>query len=105
MSDTQPKCHPDCKCRYGWDHISADHQLPPSRHGRSLRGFYIDFKGGQMNVAQKLIEELIEDRTACQALQSVMDWNPKPEYWERPEAASRFEADIAKARMALEETA
>jgi len=38
------------------------------------------------------------------ALQSVMDWNPKPEYWERPEAASRFEADMARARKVLEET-
>lgn len=38
------------------------------------------------------------------ALQSVMDWNPKPEYWERPETVSRFEADMARARKVLEET-
>jgi hypothetical protein len=39
-----------------------------------------------------------------EALQSVMDWNPKPEYWERPEAVARFDADMAKARKVLEET-
>lgn len=38
------------------------------------------------------------------ALQSVMDWNPKSEYWERPEAVARFEADMARARKVLEET-
>ena len=38
-----------------------------------------------------------------QALQSVMDWNPKPEYWERPETVARFEADMARAREVLEE--
>lgn len=36
------------------------------------------------------------------ALQSVMDWNPKPEYWERPEGVARFEADMARAREVLE---
>jgi hypothetical protein len=39
-----------------------------------------------------------------EALQSVMDWNPKPEYWERPETVARFEADMARARKVLEET-
>ena len=39
-----------------------------------------------------------------EALQSVMDWNPKPEYWERPEAVARFEADKARAREVLRET-
>jgi hypothetical protein len=38
-----------------------------------------------------------------QALQSVMDWNPKPEYWERPEVVARFEADMARAREVLRE--
>lgn len=38
-----------------------------------------------------------------ETLQSVMDWNPKPEYWERPETVARFEADMAKARKVLEE--
>ena len=38
-----------------------------------------------------------------EALQSVMDWNPKPEYWERPEVVARFEADMARAREVLEE--
>ena len=40
-----------------------------------------------------------------EALQSVMDWNPKVEYWERDETVARFEADMAKARKVLEETA
>jgi hypothetical protein len=39
-----------------------------------------------------------------EALQSVMDWNPKPEYWERPEAVARCEADMAMARRVLQET-
>ena len=39
-----------------------------------------------------------------EALQSVMDWNPKPEYWERPETVARFEADMARAREVLRET-
>jgi len=39
-----------------------------------------------------------------EALQSVMDWNPKPEYWERPQTVARFEADMVKAREVLEET-
>jgi len=38
-----------------------------------------------------------------EALQLVMDWNPRPEYWERPETVARFEADMAKARKILEE--
>ena len=38
------------------------------------------------------------------ALQTVMDWNPKLEYWERPETVARFEADMARARKVLEET-
>ena len=39
-----------------------------------------------------------------EALQSVMDWNPKPEYWERLANVASFEADMEKARKILEET-
>ena len=45
-----------------------------------------------------------ERNKLSEALQSVMDWNPKPEYWERPEAVARFEADMARAREVLRET-
>lgn len=38
------------------------------------------------------------------ALQSVMDWNPKPEPTDRPQTVARFEADMEKARKILEET-
>ena len=38
-----------------------------------------------------------------EALQSVMDWNPKPEPTDRPQTVARFEADMAKARKVLEE--
>lgn len=34
---------------------------------------------------------------------NAMNCNPKPEYWERPEAVARFEADMEKAREVLEE--
>lgn len=54
----------------------------------------------ELSVAQELIHERNELR---EALQSVMDWNPKPEYWERPETVARFEADMARARKVLQE--
>ena len=41
---------------------------------------------------------------ARKALQSVMDWNAKCGWWERPETVARFEADMARAREVLEET-
>lgn len=53
----------------------------------------------ELSVAQELIHERNKLR---EALQSVMDWNPKPEYWERPEAVARFEADMAKARKKVD---
>ena len=59
-----------------------------------------------MSDALKLdIKDLLAQRDQLRgALQAVMDWNPKPEYWDRRETVLRFEADMAKARMALEET-
>jgi hypothetical protein len=59
-----------------------------------------------MGDALKLdIKDLMAQRTQLrEALQTVMDWNPKPEYWERRETVLQFEADMAKARQVLEET-
>ena len=52
----------------------------------------------------KLCRKLERERNKLrEALQSVMDWNPKPECWERPEAVARFEANMARAREVLEE--
>lgn len=53
------------------------------------------------DVARKLERERDQLR---EALQSVIDWNPKPGYWERPDTVARFEADMARAREVLEET-
>lgn len=53
------------------------------------------------NFISKLFRERIQLR---EALECLVDWNPKAEYWERPEAVARFEADMAMARKILEET-
>lgn len=39
-----------------------------------------------------------------EALQAVMDWNPKPEETDRPQTVARFEADMERARKTLEIT-
>lgn len=55
-------------------------------------------------VTRKFAEDLERECNQLRAaLQSVIDWNPKPEYWERPETVARFEADMARARKVLEE--
>ena len=60
-----------------------------------------------MQDALKLdIKDLLAQRDQLRtALQAVMDWNPKPEYWDRHETVLRFEADMSRARTALEATA
>lgn len=51
------------------------------------------------------IKDLLAQRDRLRAaLQTVLDWNPKPEYWDRRETVLRFEADMARAREVLEET-
>jgi len=58
---------------------------------------------GNHVVPTEWVEELERECNQLrEALQLVMDWNPKPEYWERPETVVRFEADMAKARELLE---
>lgn len=51
---------------------------------------------------QGLRDELVETKKerdeVRKALQSVMDWNPKPEPTDRPQTVARFEADMARAR-------
>jgi hypothetical protein len=51
------------------------------------------------------ISKLFRERNQLrEALECLVDWNPKVEYWERDETGWRFEADMAKARKVLEET-
>ena len=57
-----------------------------------------------VDLRHQLAAALCKAAKLRKALQSVMDWNPKPEYWERPETVVRFEVDMAKAREVLEET-
>ena len=54
-----------------------------------------------INFISKLFREHNQLR---EALECLGDWNPKLEYWERPETVARFEADMEKARKILEET-
>jgi len=61
MSDTQPKCHPDCKCRLGWDHIPTDHQ-------------HINFKGGQINAAVDVRHHLATHPQSPETMNDI----PKP---------------------------
>lgn len=64
-----------------------------------------------MHDALKLdIKDLLAQRAQLrEALENILGWKPKPEYWseywDRRESVLRFEADIATARKALEETA
>lgn len=53
---------------------------------------------------EKYHKQLGERIQLREALECLVDWNPKCEYWERPETVVRFEADMEKARKILEET-
>lgn len=58
-----------------------------------------------LRAAADEMERLKRERDEVrEALQSVMDWNPKPEPTDRPQTVARFEADMEKARKVLEET-
>jgi hypothetical protein len=63
-----------------------------------------DGQGGEVVFAAFAGQLERERNKLREALQSVMDWNPKPEPTDRPQTVARFEADVAKARKVLEET-
>ena len=56
MSDTHPKCNPDCKCRYGWDHMPADETREPLVSPDGTR-FVVERLGLELR-AKKLEEAL-----------------------------------------------
>lgn len=63
----------------------------------------------ERGIALRELEEQLKakhskNRELYAMLSHIIDWNPKCEYWERPETVVRFEADMAKARKILEET-
>jgi hypothetical protein len=96
MSDYNHKClvH-ECKNRmWGGEFV-----------GSLCKPCYLMIATGNDLPSTNFISKLFRERNQLrEALECLVDWNPKVEYWERDETGWRFEADMAKARKVLEET-
>lgn len=71
MIDTQPQCHPDCKCRYGWDHIPA---IPTSDTPRT-DAEALKSRPPFAFVTRKFAEDLERElNKAYEALRCIAEW-------------------------------